>query len=382
MPDIADDRTTILLVSPYWREPHRWMVSSVKLAELWQRMGYRVHVVCMAPKTETTQVSPTLTIHGVKDVFLRDPWNYGIARGFSRRVLAVARSTQPSLVVVNKVLFWSSLSIFRLRRAGYHVLLLTDTLVGFTWWPRGTAAKIGAYLYARTLGWLVLRSAHRIVFFHPQPEPLLRRLGIAQRSQVIPTGIDAAQFIGQRAEGGGQAQAVTITYVGRLESVKGVDDLLAVAQDFVAEHANVRFLIAGHKAEGNACEKQYSSERITFLGLRDDVPSLLRETDIFVLPSHSEGLSNALMEAMAAGCACVATAVGGNLHLIEDGVSGLLYQPGHRAALAHHLHSLVGDAALRVRLGDAARRRIMEHFDWSHVARRYQELFRDLATHA
>jgi glycosyltransferase involved in cell wall biosynthesis len=71
---------------------------------------------------------------------------------------------------------------------------------------------------------------------------------------------------------------------------------------------------------------------VTFTGLRKDIPAVLGETDIFVLPSYSEGLSNALMEAMSSGCACIASDVGGNAYLIQNGVSGFLFPPGDQAA--------------------------------------------------
>ena len=189
---------TILLISPYWKERHRWMVSSYKLAELWQRLGYRVVVACMGGETRTEVVSETLTVHFRKDVFLPDPLNFGIALGFAGFVKRLAADVKPDLIVVNKVLFWTSFSIVPLALSGRKVLLLTDALVGMTWWPRPFLAKVLAVVEAWTLGWLVLRSAHRFVTFHPQPEPLLQRLGVAGKTQVIPTGIDPGEFITTR----------------------------------------------------------------------------------------------------------------------------------------------------------------------------------------
>src|SRR3989338_7858823 len=104
---------TILLVSPYWKEDHRWMVSSVKLAELWQRLGWHVTVVCMSKSMGVEKISETLTIHRRKDFFLPDPWNYGIAFGFSGYVRKIAKELKPDLIVVNKLLFWSSFATLR-----------------------------------------------------------------------------------------------------------------------------------------------------------------------------------------------------------------------------------------------------------------------------
>ena len=138
----------VFLISPYWKEKHRWMVSSVKLAELWQRIGYRVTVVCMGPETKVETVSDTLTIHYRKDVFLPDPWNYGIAPGFAGYVRRLIAREKPDVIAANKILFWSSLSVIALCLTGRRVILLTDALVGMTWWPRSLFPKICAAVLA------------------------------------------------------------------------------------------------------------------------------------------------------------------------------------------------------------------------------------------
>ncbi len=361
---------TILLISPYWKEEHRWMVSSVKLAELWQRLGYRVVVACMGTQTHTEQLSPTLTVHFRKDFFLRDPWNYGISFGFSGFVLRLLKAEKPDLIVINKLLFWTTLSLLPLRLLGHRVILLTDAFVGMTWWPRGRIPKLCAFLYAWTLGWLLLLLAHRVVTFHPQPPRLLKRLGIVGKTQVIPTGIDPSSYGPPDRD----AQHVTATYVGRLESVKGVEDFLAAADSLRADHPTLIVQVAGWYPAGHPLVSQYR-DRVAFLGLRSDVVQILAKTDIFVLPSYSEGLSNALMEAMASGCACIASEVGGNTFLIQNGVSGFLFPAGDREALAAHIRRLIDDSAKRRALGEAARRRIEELFSWRVVGEEYRNLF-------
>ena len=369
---------TILLISPYWQEEHRWMVSSVKLAELWQRIGYRVVVLCMGKPVGgkvAEVVSPTLTIHRVQDIFLKDPWNYGIALRFSSKALRLAREIKPDIIVVNKVLFWSSIALLRLRMHRYRVLLLTDALVGITWWPRSTVAKIGAAIYAWTLGWLILKSASAVVFFHPQPSKVLRRLGIAGKSQVIPTGIDPGPY--RQIAHSSQPTAhrsITVTYVGRLESVKGADDFVAAALTVKRQHPEIDAQVIGWYKPDHPLVRAHDRE-IRFTGLRKDIPDILGKTDVFVLPSYSEGLSNALMEAMASGCACIASDVGGNAYLIQNGITGFLFPAGDREALAAHIRRLVEDPAKRLTLGQAARRRIDEQFSWVKVGEQYRKLF-------
>ncbi len=368
---------TIVLVSPYWKEEHRWMVSTVKLAELWQRLGYRIVVVCMGTTQngvaeEMEQISPTLVIHRVRDWFLPDPWNYGIALRFTRIVKRVVREERPAHIVVNKILFWSSLSVCSLRLAGYPVILLTDALVGITWWGRTWLFRLCSRIYAWTLGWVILRAATRVVFFHPQPPPILALLGITAKSRVIPTGIDASRY--NRNER--TPNTLVIRYVGRLESVKGVDDFVRAAMEVKKIHPEVHVQVVGWYRDGHPLVREYGGH-ITFTGLRNDIPSLLADTDIFVLPSHAEGLSNALMEAMASGCACIASDVGGNAFLIQNGISGFLFPAGDHHALSSHMLRLIEDRHKRESLGQAAQERIRKHFDWQRISAQYERLFQE-----
>lgn len=368
----------ILLISPYWKEDHRWMVSTVKLSELWQRRGYSVTVLCMGDTQKygvTEKVSETLTIHRVKDFFLPDPWNYGIAFGFSGRAAALVRELKPDLIIVNKVLFWSSISLLRLRLSGHRVTLLTDALVGITWWPRSMLAKVCAAIYANTLGWLLLLAASDVVFFHPQPAHVLRRLGIMKKSRVIPTGIDPTPFAVPRKN----REGVNVTYIGRMESVKGADDFVAAALAAKKDVPSLHVRAVGWYKSGHPLVERYQHD-VEFTGLRHDIPAVLSETDIFVLPSYSEGLSNALMEAMSAGCACVASDVGGNAFLLQNGVSGLLFPAGDREALASHIRRLAHDASKREALGVQAKKRIAETFSWDKVGKQYTDFFEQLTS--
>lgn len=382
---------TILLISPYWKEEHRWMVSSFKLAELWQRIGYKVITVCMSdlkngqwtmdngqqPRIHVEKVSETLEVHRIQDIFLKDPWNYGIAFGFTGYVRKLIKKEKPDHIVCNKLLFWTSFSVIALRLTGYKVLVLTDAFVGITWWPRGWLPKVCAAIYAWTGGWLILLCAHRVVTFHPQPRSLLRRLGIIKKTEVIPTGIDSQKWKVDSGKWKKTDGTIVVSYVGRLESIKGVDDFLAALTPLKKQNPNLKLQVVGYYKEGNALVEQYQRE-VAFTGLRDDIPEVLGATDIFVMPSHSEGLSNAIMEAMSSKCACVVSEVGGNTFLVQNGVSGLCFPAGDRSALRAHVERLLDDPAKRKMMGDAARKRIEEVFDWKIVGQKYEELFEEI----
>jgi glycosyltransferase involved in cell wall biosynthesis len=137
----------------------------------------------------------------------------------------------------------------------------------------------------------------------------------------------------------------------------------------------VRFLIVG---DGGAANQDEGF--IEFLGYRTDVPSILSMSDIFVLPSYSEGLPNALMEAMAAGCACVASGVGGVVELLSANEAGLTVPPGDGAALRGAIEKLLDDPDLRSRLGARARRVIEEGYRLEQSADRLCRILEEAAT--
>jgi glycosyltransferase involved in cell wall biosynthesis len=101
--------------------------------------------------------------------------------------------------------------------------------------------------------------------------------------------------------------------------------------------------------------------------------------DVFVLPSLSEGMSNTLLEAMASSLPVVATRVGGNPELVEDERSGWLFEPGDVMALAAILERLARDSNLRHELGQAARRRAVQHFSLEGMIGSYRNLYLEFA---
>jgi glycosyltransferase involved in cell wall biosynthesis len=115
-------------------------------------------------------------------------------------------------------------------------------------------------------------------------------------------------------------------------------------------------------------------DKFIFLGKRDDVREILAACDMCVLPSLSEGMSNALLEFMAAGKPVVATAVGGNLEVITDGKDGLLVPAGDAAALANGIKVILQDQGLAQRLGAAARKTVEERFDLGKQLKRLEDV--------
>jgi len=205
----------------------------------------------------------------------------------------------------------------------------------------------------------------------------------------IPNGLEAAPFVeaaGERLsfryEIGAPRWAPVATVVASLDS-KGHDDLLAAAAAVVADGVNLRLAVVGEGRRGRPMISKTAAtlgiaDRVHVLGFRDDVPRVLAGSDMFVLPTPSEGLSVAIMEAMAAALPVVATAVGGNAELVEPGKTGYLVQAGDVGALAEAIRVLARDPARRKAMGRAARSRVMLEFTADKMADRYAQLYEEL----
>jgi glycosyltransferase involved in cell wall biosynthesis len=119
-------------------------------------------------------------------------------------------------------------------------------------------------------------------------------------------------------------------------------------------------------------------DRVRLLGDRQDVAQILRALDCFVLPSVGEGISNAILEAMATALPVVATRVGGNVELVEDGETGLLVEVGQPEALVRALECYLGDAGIARKHGAAARARVEREFGLARMLTGYGDLYRSL----
>jgi L-malate glycosyltransferase len=202
------------------------------------------------------------------------------------------------------------------------------------------------------------------------------------RVKVIDNGVDLARFSHfHPPETGGPA--VRIGTVANLRPVKNIDGLIRVAANVCRNDDRVRFEVAGEGGHRPALEAQIHAagmaERFILRGSIADVPAFLGGVEIAVLPSHSESMSNALLEYMAAGRAIVATDVGSNARLVRNGQEGLVVPAGDESALDRAIRQLLAEPNLARRLGAAARRRVETGFDHRSMGRRFEAFYESLS---
>jgi L-malate glycosyltransferase len=219
----------------------------------------------------------------------------------------------------------------------------------------------------------------------------------SERIVVIHNGVDLSRFSRPhepgrlRRELGLSLDAPLVAVFARLTPVKGIEYFLEAAASVAQRFPETRFLVVG---EGRIIQdgarvsgpyerelKAYAArlglgERALFTGLRLDVPQLLKEITVSVLPSvRNEGLSNSLLESMAAGVPVVATTNGGNPEAVADGITGLLVPSRDSGALSQAICTLLEDQELAARLGRAGHQRVVERFSDEQMIRRTGQLY-------
>ena len=182
-----------------------------------------------------------------------------------------------------------------------------------------------------------------------------------------------------RTEMGIRPDDIVVSSVGRLHPQKNYPFFLKTAEMIRAKFPSVRFVIIGDGKERPALESMIADlglqDAVLLPGFRPDIPHILQAFDIFVLPSLYEGLSRALMEAMAAGLPCVVTDVGGDAEAVVQGKTGFVLPAGDEEGFTSSLETLLRNPDLRRSMGSAARERAHKLFDAKRMANQYKDLY-------
>jgi glycosyltransferase involved in cell wall biosynthesis len=202
-------------------------------------------------------------------------------------------------------------------------------------------------------------------------------------TQLIPNGVDIKHFRPTSADdcliGGSQV----VLCLARLTYQKGVDVLLQSWRLIHAQVPQARLVIAGTGPLQSQLERMTHelgiANCVEFAGLRNDVSTQLHRASVAVFPSRFEGMSHALLEAMASGLPCVATRVSGSEDLIQHGVNGLLVESEDYQGLAQALICLLNDSGLAKRYGYAARVSVEKDYSLERIVATYIELYRRVA---
>lgn len=269
------------------------------------------------------------------------------------------------------------------RRAKVPIVL--QTLHGFYFHDRMPSAKRTAWIAIERFS---AKHSDHILCQNPEDVTTALKEGIAKNGQItlLGNGIDLERFRPGRFDAAARkacrerlglpADALIVGMCGRFVAEKGFPEFLEAGRRLLDRFPALHLLAVGHKLDSerdsdrwDPAQASLPRDRFSALFDRDDMPDLYACMDVHVLPSHREGFPRVLMEGAASGLAQVATKIRGCRQCIDDGQTGFLVDVQDPSGLSEALAKLLGDEALRARLGATARAKAEQAFDQQRVFR-------------
>ncbi|MEI6825841.1 MAG: glycosyltransferase [Desulfuromonadales bacterium] len=343
----------------------------VKLAEYISRGDYDVSVVCIS--REGVWASD-LKQTDVKVICTRKKTGFDPSILF--KLIKIIKSEKPDIV---NTYLWTADVWGRLAAicAGTPHIVVTEQNVDI--WKRWYHIVIDKILFKFTR--CAICVSDEVVNYYRDT------IGLEDKQlKMIPNAIDVSLFDGGvlredlRGQLGIKENEFIFTCSARLHIQKAHEVLIEAVKILTEKQVtNFRVLLVGEGLRNEELRRLVDSQglgaRINFLGLRQDIPGILLQSDAFVLSSDYEGLSLAILEAMAARLPIVATTVGGNPQVIDDGITGFLVPPRNSLLLAEAMERLINDPELAKQMGEAGRGKVEGTYDIQSVTRQTVELF-------
>jgi glycosyltransferase involved in cell wall biosynthesis len=338
------------------------------VARLLERDGVRVHILGIRRRSV---LQGPLFLLFLLQLFWR------LARLLKRERVAILHAHLPDSII------WATVAGALTRTP------VVGTYHGLGVMPRARGALDPRNALRRALYRMSGRLAARtIAVSTPIRDMLCAQMGFDERKTVLLlNGVDTERFAtavpcGRAQSDLGLEDRTVVICVGRLVAGKGQRHLVDAMALVVREHPAAALLLVGEGPDRPLLEDRARelglSDRVRFSGERSDVPELLAMSAVFVLPSFSEGIPLAVVEAMAAGKPVVVTRVPGCLDVVVDERFGLLVQPGDAAELADAICKVLNDPAGAAALGARGQQRARTHFGIERSLRATEALYDDV----
>lgn len=235
------------------------------------------------------------------------------------------------------------------------------------------------YAFAKPLVKKIWKESFAVVANSKGLKELALLTNPKQEIGVIYNGIEIADFI-PKPEARPKEKIIITTGASRITARKGINYLLEAVKKLSPKYPNLYLKAMGDGNEKENLEKmakELGLERnVEFIGRipRENTSPYYQEAGIFVLPSLNEGMSNAMLEALASGLPLIATDTGGTKELVEEGKNGFIVKMKDSQDLAEKIEILMKDSDLRKRMGEASRKKA-ESMSWKNVAEKYFEIY-------
>ncbi len=345
------------------------------------RLGASIEMIVGLPKDRQPFRAPGLTVR--QETLFNLSRFVGAQVGLSPRLLlgpTMHGTTQPNVVHANGLHFQASIMAARTARARRLPLVTTSHVADLIFLDQPQRALTD--VYERSVGRFILRQSHKVIAVSEAVADRVAELGVPRSNiVVVPNGVDLEQFVARPGDREPRAK-VRLLFIGRHIPNKGPMTFLEAIEQIAPERDDFEaiFLSDGPlrpRLEARAREAGLNG-KVRFAGYVEDQSLALRQADVVVRPSLTEGMALSVIEAMAAGACVVASDISANRGLIEDGVTGRLVPPANPSALAQVLREIL-DAPERMRQMAAAAAQAATAYSWDICALRTGEVLLEAA---
>jgi len=339
--------------------------------------------MCILTRRYATELQPFEMINDVPVHRLPVPGRKPLAAlSFSISALPVLWRFNPHVIHAHELLSPATTAVMAKRIFGTPVV--AKVLRGG---ELGDLAKLQSRAFGANRIESLKRGIDSFIVISKEIDQELAEVGVPpEKRTFIPNGVDLERFAPLSADRKAALRqslhlpdGLTVVFTGRLDPEKRVNHLVEIWPEVLKQHPGATLLVLGTGTEEQRL-KQMAGENVRFEGNVKDVAPYLCASDVFVLPSATEGLSNSLLEAMASGLPAVVTSVGGATDLIQDGRNGILIQPDDRQGLSSALSALLSAPHLRARFGASGREVIQQNYSLTAVAERLRTLYQRFAS--
>jgi glycosyltransferase involved in cell wall biosynthesis len=385
----------ILLVTPWFpslkpesMESRQGIFEYRQVNELVKR-GNEIRVISVKWSTQLSYeyYIDALQVYRLKPIFTFNKIRYPIPNliTLTKKIRKINQDWRPDIVIYSHIAYLITLPPLWLKEIPS--LVTTDAFPGISWFYGDNIVDFIARLYTKLIVTKVIKASDGIQFLSHKPLQDEKVLKVKFKNAfVCSTGVDTALFkpgndrTDTRIKLGISENEISILYVGRLDLVKGVNYLIEATKLILKKYDNVTLFIVG---EGSLKQKyetlsNSNTQKIMFLGWRDDIPQLMRMADMFILPSLSEGAPNVIMEASSSGLPVIVSDVGEVPQIVENGVTGIIVKPRDVDSLVSAMDNLIAHPLLMKKMGEAGRNKMLKEYSWDTICKRLENNYKNI----
>ena len=253
---------------------------------------------------------------------------------------------------------------------GKYKQICNITGTGGTFLEDNLVAKICKILYR-----ISIRKCYKVLFQNTGDRDFFIKNGLVKNNYEMLPG-SGCNLKEHKFEPMPEDDIIRFIFIGRVMKLKGIDEYLEAAKAIKNKYKNIEFLIAGwnEEEEYKKIVAEYQEQGIVnYIGFRSDIDRWIKKCNCTVLPSHGgEGVPNVLLESAASGRVCIGSRINGTMNVIDDGVTGYLFETGNADSLIEKMETFIKlDPAEKAAMGKAGREKVEREFDRKMVIRKY-----------